>query len=355
MGTGSRGLISPDSIYQTQGGDGLMHSVRTVNIDRSRSGWKFITLEALSIIFAAGFGYSFAAYLAGDFSFWFVLGALLLWSAFATLEGFLQKDISRRFLVILLEALALIAFFYTYAWQALALTLILVALCLLWGYLSVRRELRNTIEVRFFTASGKVIGKVVTAAVVFMVVMYAALTNNNGNFFVSPTGFDTFFNWTAGFVNSFYPSLPLGGSFGEFSEAVAKMQLQNEPAYQNLTQTEKDIAITQAADQIAATFSGASSTPAGNVVAPIASTTLAETTNVAFYNYLAALTAKLQDKFGTAFVGVWGLILFLILRSVGIVVVWLAQFVSLVFYEILLAAGFLRIAEEPATKEVFEY
>jgi hypothetical protein len=338
----SRGLIGPDKIYQSKGsGLNLMNPIRIISTDPEPGFWKPIILDVSAVLFAAAFSYSFARYLAGGFSFWLVFAALLLWSAAAALEGFLQKSASRRFAIIFLESFALVAFFYAYAWQALAITGVLVLLVLLWGYFSVRRELRNAIEIRFFVASGKVVGKIITAAVIFMVVMYASLSNNNGNFFVSEHGFDVFFNWAAGFVNNFYPTPPLTGSFGDFAQAVARMQLQGNPQFQSLTARQQNDALAQSASQLMRAFAPApsASEPASN----------------AFYDYFSAAAAKLQNKFNNLFIGVWGLALFLILRSVGIIVVWAGQFVALVFYELMLATGFIRIKEQSATKETIEY
>jgi uncharacterized membrane protein len=51
----------------------------------------------------------------------------------------------------------------------------------------------------------------------------------------------------------------------------------------------------------------------------------------------------------------WGAILFLVLRSIGIIVVWIAQLFSLVFYEFFLAVGFMKISEEMQTKETIDF
>jgi hypothetical protein len=281
-------------------------------------------------------------------SFWFVLGALFFWSAMSVLEGFLAKNLSRRFLIIILESLALIAFFYANTWQALAITALLVMLCLMWGYIAIRRELRNTIQVRFFTASGKVIGKVITGAVVFAVIMYASLASNAGNFFLSQNGFNKFFSWAGGLVENFYPTFPLNGSFSDFAQAFARMQLQGNPQFQSLTPSEQSATLAQSADQVMGVFSNESSTA-------ITSSTANEPASNAFYDYFTSLTMRMENRFGNAFIGVWGLFLFLVLRSIGVIAVWAAQFVSLIFYEILLATGFMRISEQPTTKETIEY
>ena len=51
----------------------------------------------------------------------------------------------------------------------------------------------------------------------------------------------------------------------------------------------------------------------------------------------------------------WVTVLFIGLRTLGILFVWFAQFVCLVFYELLLALGFMKISEEPHSREVIGY
>jgi hypothetical protein len=333
-------LISPNKLYQPQAGQNLMNPITIIRSDHPVMRWKILIFDILAVVSAGALGYAFARLLAGG-SFWWVSAALLGWSAISVIVGFIQKDASRRFLVAFLESIALIAFFYTVAWEALAITGILVLCCVLWGYFSVRREIRNTIEVRFFTASGKVVGRVITAAVVFMIIMYGSIANNNGNLFVSQGVFNTFFNWTGSFVNKFYPTVPLTGSFGDFAQAIAQMQLQGNSAFESLPPAEQSQAVADSAQQLMTGFTtstNAAATPTSNV----------------FYNYLANLFANLQNQYNDLFIGGWGLLLFLILRSIGIIVVWVGQFAALILYEILLATGFMKITEHPATKETIE-
>lgn len=353
----SSGLISPSSMGRPQASGNLMNPISIKNIDGPRNQWKFYLLDAWVLVGAGLFGYTFSRYLTGGFSFWLVLATLFLWGAGSVLEGFLQIKISRRFVVIFLETIALLPFFITYDVTSLLIIGLIVIVCLLWGYLSVRREIRNTIEIRFFTASGKVMGKLITAAVIFMIVIYGALMNNNGRVFVSEKTFDAFFYWSASFVNNFYPNLPLNGSLGDFAEAIARMQLQNNPQFQNLTSLQQQQALAESSNQIAANLSGAATaviTSSSTQPVVVASSTLSQPASNAFYAYLSALTDKAQNKFGNAFVGVWGLAIFLLLRSIGIVVVWAAQIVALIFYELLLALGFMKITEHPATQEMVE-
>ncbi len=317
-----------------------MNPIKIIRTEHAGMHWKTLTFGVFAVISAGAFGYAFAIFLAGG-SFWWVAAALMVWSATSVVLGFIQKNGKERFIIALLESIALVAFFYTVAWQALTITGVFVLFCLLWGYFSVRSELNNTLEVRFFTASGKVVGKVVTAAIIFVIIMYGSLANNNGSLFVSEGVFNSFFNWTAIFVDKFYPTIPITGSFGDFAQGIARLQLKDNPAFTSLPLTEQNQTIADSAQQFMRGFT--TSTNAATM----------PTSNV-FYDYISNMLSNLQNRYNDLFIGGWGLLLFLILRSIGIIVVWVGQFGALILYEILLAAGFMKINERTATKETIE-
>jgi hypothetical protein len=80
-----------------------------------------------------------------------------------------------------------------------------------------------------------------------------------------------------------------------------------------------------------------------------------DTIGATIYQFIMSTLNGWKDRFqGGFFVG-WGVVLFFVARSVGIVFEWIDQLLFLVVYEILLASRFVRIKEEPRTKEVIEY
>jgi hypothetical protein len=334
-------------VYSGSTNQNFVDEVAVVTAERRSELWKSLVLEVFAVGFAGLFGYFFASYLIATHSFWWVLVSLLLWGAAEVMVGLLEKSFKRRLLFMVIESVALVIFFHVYPWPSLAVMAIVAFLFLTWGHVSLRRELRNTIEIRFFTASGKVVGKIVTIAVIFMVLMYALFTTTSGSFFISENGFSVFFNLTSGFFNDFYPTIPLNTSFGDFAQAVAHVELIGNAEFQNLTPNEQNLALSQSTNDIITSF--ASSTAPSGVV------TASTPTENAFYEFLSSFAWKLQSRFNELFTGGWGVILFLILRSVGIIVVWIGQLVAMIFYELLLAAGFMKIKEESATKEILEY
>jgi len=178
-----------------------------------------------------------------------------------------------------------------------------------------------------------------------MVLIYVPQLGGNP-LFVSQKSFRTFFDWASGFVNDFYPSLSLNGSFGNFSESFAKMELTNNPSFKDLTSDQQAVAVQNASQQFEQSLSASSST------SPVASSS---PTSDAFYNILQGMMNAWQSESGGWFDVGWAAVIFIALRSVGIIFIWFAEFISLIFYELLLAIGFIKVGEESHTREVLGY
>lgn len=322
----------------------LANPTRITKINHAPGFYKSIALDVLAIASSAFFGYLYFRYVAHGLSVWILLGGLALFAIFSALQTFLTKSAGRRALVLLLEVLALLVFFRTDDWRILAITGGAMFVLSFWGYLSSRAYLNNSIEVPFFGVTRDVLGKFTTAILIFMVLIYVPQLND-GTPFVSQQNFSGFFDWSAGLINNFYPHLSLTGSFGDFADSVAKMELENNQTFQTLNAQQQSAAVSQAADQFKQTF-------AKNAAAPIAAS---DPTSNAFYNLLVgALNAWKGQSSGSFAIG-WAIVAFFVLRSLGIVFVWFAQFLTLIFYEILLASGFMKIAEETQAREAIGY
>jgi len=275
---------------------------------------------------------------------WILLSGLTLFGILSAMQMFLQKNGARRFLIVLLETWGLLIFFFYDQWQILAVAGIAVLIFLVWGYLSGRSRITSSIEIPFFGATGTMLGKFTTAMLIFMILAYAPQLSANP-VPLSSQGFRIFFDWAAGIVGNFYPNLTLSASFGTFAQGVASMEVQDNPTFSGMTIQEKNAAVSQTAAEIATNFSQTAAQPI----------TPDEATSDAFYNVFMGMLNSWKDKASSSFVLTWGVLLFFVLRGIGIIFVWLAQFVSLIFYEILLSAGFMRIVEQPQTKESIEY
>ena len=212
------------------------------------------------------------------------------------------------------------------------------------GHLQVRSELNHGTTIRFFRSTHGIMAKSVTVALFMAIVLYLPMANG-GKIFVGESAFNGFFNWAAGLAGNFYPTLPLTGSFNDLAQSLAKTELASNPTFTALSPNDQNAAITAAAGQIE------------NNLSRSLGVTLAPSSSVSDVVY-GAIKNMLQEwsvQFPVWFTVGWGITLFVILRSVGVVAVWMGQFLTMIVYELLLSAGVIRIVEEPQTREVIEF
>lgn len=323
----------------------LINPSKQVSFGRPPGYWKSITLDFLSVASALAFGYSYFLYLTAGYSLWFAFGAFLAFSVCSVLQVFLAPARVRRMLIVLLEAIALVICFLAYSGWQIALLAFAVALAvLLWGYFAARTDMENQLEIQFFRAARNVLGKVTTAALFVVLVVYVPQAKGNGAF-VSRENFRTLFNWAVAPLGNFPFGVPLTGSFGSFSQDFARTQLEGDPTFAAMSPALQDAAIQRAA----AAFSDTLTKVIGNAPSPT------ELTSDVAYDYFVSSLAATRGKSPEQFTIFWIVTLFIVLRALGIVAVWIAAFVSLVAYEILIAAGFMKISESVQTKETVTY
>lgn len=307
--------------------------------------YKAIVLDGLSTGSALLFGYRYFAYLAWDASPWYVLAALLAFAALSVLQAFLQRSMLRRTLVVAAEALGLMVFFVAYDdWRVVLIAGLAAFVFLLWGYAAARSYLGNSIEIPFFGTSHAALGKLTTAALLVMILVYAPQVSTRG-ILISEASFKTFFDWASGFLDNFFPGVPFNDSFRNFSQGLAKMELENNPTFRTMSRESQNAAIAQASTQIGRNFArsiGVAPEPNAHVSDVI-------------YAYIVTTLASWQARYQGEFIVGWTIVLFLVLRTIGTVFVWAAQIFALIVYEILLSSGFMHVSAVSQSKEIVEY
>jgi hypothetical protein len=306
--------------------------------------WRSLVLDIVAVLSAALFGYCYYRYLTQGLSVWILLGAVVFFGVMCVMEVFLAKGAARSFVVIFFETAASLGFFWKDDMRVIGVIALIMLAMLLWGHFSSRSRARNAVEIPFFGTSGNMLGKFTTAILLFMILAYVPQIGGNA-LVLSQQSFRSFFDWTSGVINGFYPELSLNGSFGNFAQSVSKMELANNPSFQSLNTAQQNIAIQQASDQFTQTF-------LQDAAKPVASSSL---TSDAFYNVLNGVLNAWQSQSSGWFDVGWVTVLFIGLRTIGILFVWLMQFISLVFYEILLASGFMKVFEETTQREIIGY
>lgn len=306
--------------------------------------YKSIALDVLSILAAFVLGYSYREYLADGMSLWIVAGAFLVFGAISALQALLCKKAGRRAFIVLCEVVTLGLFFYAFEWRFLLTAAACAFILFFWGYLGSRSEIDYGMNFRPFKATKSVVGKVMTGTILFMIVIYIPLWNQS-SVFIPQKSFNAFFDWGAGVIDAFYPKISLSGSLGDFVNNIARTQLETVASFRSLSSENQSMLITQSATSIIDNLSkniGVNLQPADTISATI-------------YQFITKTLTGWENRFQGAFFAGWGVVLFFVARSVGIIFVWIDQLFVFIVYEILLAVRFIRVKEEPRTKEIIEY
>ncbi|MDP2598486.1 MAG: hypothetical protein Q8P49_01510 [Candidatus Liptonbacteria bacterium] len=321
--------------------------IKQVNIEspyRKAGFWKPVVLDVFTLAAALGAGYAYSQYLSGAIMFSWLLLAIGVYAAISTLHVFFTRDFSRRLLVLILETAAFLAFFYQINWWLLVISAGAILILCVWGYLAGRFELDNGLDIRFFRASVPFLKKFTTAMVLALVTLYLSQWNAN-HLFLSHDNFQKFFDWASGLASGFYPGITFNSSFGELARSIARAELQGDPNFSKLTSANQDMFVGQTAEQIAATFSKTIGSP----ISP------SEPTENVLYNFIISTMDNWKAQFQNWFFAIWAVIVFLAIRAFGLIFYWLVAILSFIFYQILLAAGFVHIIGESRTHEVVVY
>lgn len=306
--------------------------------------YKALTLDVLGVLAAFSFGYFYRGYIAIGGAPWFVIGALLVFGMVSALQVFICANTPRRAMLILCEVAALSLSFYSVDWHFLSAAAACAFVLLFLGYLRSRSELDRVMDIRPFRITKGVMSNMMTGALMFMIVIYVPLWEQS-HAFISQKDFNAFFDWTAGSLSVVYPKMQIFGSLDNFAKNIVRSQLAGVAAFQSMNLQSQSMVI----EQNAASLIDNLSKTTGMVIQP------SESMSVVVYRFIAATLAGWKDRFQKAFFIGWGIALFFIARSAGIIFVWIDQFIFLFVYEILLAARFIRIKEEARSKEVIEY
>lgn len=316
-----------------------------LSVEKKRRGtYKLIALDASSILAAFVLGYSYREYLANGLSPWAIFAAFLVFGAVSALQALLCKETNRRAFIILCEVAVLGIFFYAVDWRFLCAAGAIAFILFFWGYLKSRSEIDYGMDIRLFKATRGVIGNVLTGTIIFMIVIYLPLWQP-GSAFISQENFNVFFGWVSGTLNAFYPNVNISGSFGEFANGIVSSQLDTVPAFQSMSPMDQAAAITQSASAVLNNLSKSMKI----AIQP------SDTVSAVVYRLIVNTLAGWKDRFQGAFLAGWSIAVFFLLRSAGIIFVWIDQLLLLIFYEILRVFRLIRIKEEPWTKEVIEY
>lgn len=321
-----------------QGGD-LLKQVKVERQPLPKGFFKLLATEFFAVLLAALTGWVYSRFLHDTAGMYTVFAFAAVWFAVSGLAALLATGIWRRILVGALEAAAFVAPVYDApmgyllsAWGVLLLFLIL-------GDVEARREYENTLKFRFNLFGKLKFGKMLTGVLLSALVIY--IPHASGKPFISGASFKSLYAGVASAAKVAYPDLDLNANVDRFTKQLVKNNLMADPDFQRELPDVQDKQIAAAAAEMQVQ----AEKTLGIKLAP--DTALSDV----FYVYLANMASGVRSFFGGYFNVFWALLLFIIIRGIGVIFVWLAQVIGFLLYESLVATGVLAVLGESRTKE----
>src|SRR3989344_4920244 len=302
--------------------------------------WKIVAIVFLGVFSAIGFSYFLYGFLIDWSGGIYALVCLVFFLVAIFLEAVFIKDFSRLVTAIFFEVLAIGTFSYIHFSGFLFGALIVAFFFLLWGCWRGRDELQYNLKIRIFSVNRVLLPKVITAVSLFVVAAYVGVYDPQKTL-ISPDIFDKVVMPTQGIVKYFYP-ISFSGKFGDAVQTVVEKQLEGQMAYKRLPDSDKAAIRKQAGDDLKARVADYIG------VWPNDNERVIDVMYRAFVQFSGGLSG---DQKNFVFAGL-ALALFLVVRSIGIPIMWVTYAVSALIYETLLAAGFAELVLESRSKEI---
>ncbi len=306
--------------------------------------YKPLIFDVLAIASALWVGHSYAQFLSDASVGLMLVIALGVFSLFSSIQVVLTKSFRRRMVVLVLQAIAILIPFRDYGVTVLSVAAGVYLLFAAWGELLTYGELENNIEIRFFKSLHPCFRKLTTALVLVMLILY--LPNwNEKHAFVPKENFQGMYAGAATLAKSFYPDVDFNSTFEALARGLARVELQKNPAFKDLSDASKETIIAQ-------TASSTMDSVGKNIGAPISPE---DSASDVLYNSILKLLADLKVRFGQSFLLVWALIAFLVIRGFGTIFYWIVLTLSFILYELLITSGFIKIIGITTSHEIVDF
>lgn len=322
----------------------LISRTTAENVIRPPGFYSSIILDVLIILSALVLGFSYHGFLKNEISLIWAILAFSFFALFSIFGMLLTKNTGRRIGIIMLSVLCIMTFFYYLPFPFLVGSGIAAFLFLFWGEMLSRRELQNSLNIKFFKIVNFYLGKMITAIALLAALLFLPQWDASANF-ISPSAFSRLYDFSSRVVEIFYPELKVNSSVGTFIQSFAEFQLRNNPLFLQLLPAAKDQIIQETSKQISARLSEWAKIEI-NSDAPLSSF---------LYKLLVKFLKDWRENFGNKFMLTSGIVLFLILRSVGWLLHLILVTLGFFIYQSLLAVNFIRVVGESRMREILEY
>ena len=306
--------------------------------------YKPFIFSALGVISAFAVGAAYAQFIADAGDIKLLVASLGIFAIISSLQIFLTKTFGNRIAAIVLQTVFMLLPLLAHNPAYLTATGVVVIFFILWGELLAYGELENGMEIRFFKVLHRFLRKFTTALALFMIIPYLPMWDAE-RAFIPKENFQNIYAWAGNAAKNFYPEVDFNSTFIALTRGLARVELQRNPAFRDLSDSGKETIIKQTADQIEENIGKS----LGIEISP------EDRTSDVFYNSILKLFADLKEKFKESFLFVWGLAIFLIIRGFGTLFYWIVMCISFILYELLLTTRFIHITGISKTHEVIDF
>lgn len=305
---------------------------------------KSIVLDAVIVVLSLVSGFLLSSYLAGGTGFWTLIVGIGVFMAVSVLGTLLTKDPWHRAGVIGLESLFFLLPFWGAPFDLLSICFGIMVVFLLWGEYLSREDASNSVEIRFFHVIKRPLSKILSAVAMVGVILYIPVWNKNPSF-ISEATFDSIYSVSTKVMGGLYPEFKFSSDIGTFAKSVAQNQLEKTMNFNLLPAAIKNQALNDLSQKILDSL--------GNTFGfkLDAKNTFGET----IFAFLNKSLSDLRLKFGTTFLTIWGIAVFLFVRSLATLLGYVISFVSFLLYHSLIAFGIVRVRTENKPHEVVEF
>lgn len=307
--------------------------------------YKSIAINTLTVLSAVFLSFCYKVYLGGSLRFGILILSILLFLILTAIETFTIASLQRRSLIIVLETIGLLSFFYDRSDGILFITGGIILLLATFGEIGSRRFISNSLEIRLYKTARMKISQTTTALAIMFVVLFLPKVNvdniNIQNIFITPKGFEAVYSWSSGLINRLYPEIDVNSTIDKLAHDIALFRLEGIEDFKTLTPKDKENSIEEASRQFIKELNNRFQT----------AITGENATNEVFYKLVIATLEQWKNKFGVWFLSGWLIAFFLIAKGIGYILSIFASFLTFTIMQLLLGVNFIHMAGESRMKE----
>lgn len=321
----------------------LLTQVKPAKEPLPKGFWTLLGIEILGAVLAGVAGFFGRLFLAEQSSFWtsgIIASLFLAVSSFGTLFDPVRW---RRMTVIFLEALVFFLFFGggggdIRVWGSALAAIFIFSL---WGDGAAQSEMADRVKLKVLPVFRLKIGRSFTGYLIAVIILTIPVWQNSA-VPIPQSQFRSIYDTTIHLTGTMYPGVRLDSTVGEFARTFAAKQLAQTSDFGNLPPQAQEQETRNAADTLLkqATTSFGFPVQASDLLSDV------------FYNYLAHMITGWKATLGDSFLTLWAIALFILLRGVGAILVWLGMLIALGIYELLSAMSVMSVVGEPSMREI---